>query len=145
MFWRTVMSARLRAYFAREAADDAKLRGGDDAVGNADAHHEVFGGQALAALAAGSAHAVALGVDAPPLEVAGSPVGQHAGAALAGKRAHLIEGLPRVLFALQALRPLGIGLFLLELLQSYFPLAWRQKTRGSNGCFAGIWKPWISI
>ncbi len=96
---------------AREPADDAKLAGGDDAIGDADAHHEVIGGQAFAALAAGGAHAVALGIDAPPFEVSGGPLGHHAGAAGAGKGAHLVKGLPGILLALQALHALGLGFF----------------------------------
>ena len=71
--------------FACEAGDDAELAGGEDAVGDADAHHEVIGGEAFAALAAGCADAVALGVDAPPFEVERGPLGHHAGAAFARK------------------------------------------------------------
>ena len=80
---------------AGEAADGAELAGSDDAVGNADAHHEVVGGEAFAALAAGGADAVALGVDAPPFEVQVGPLGQDAGAAGAGEFAHLDRRLPR--------------------------------------------------
>ena len=46
---------------------------GEQAVGHADAHHEVLGGLAFAVGAAGDAEAVALGVDAPPLEVETRP------------------------------------------------------------------------
>ena len=99
---------------SRQSADDAKLRGGDNAVGNADAHHEEFGSQAFAAFAAGGSHAIALRIDAPPLEISGSPVGQHAFATLTGEGAHLIESRPRVLFALQALGLLGLRLFFLN-------------------------------
>ncbi len=102
MFWRDGDVGEIAGVLARDAADDAQLMRSEDAVGNADAHHEVFGGQALAALAAGGAHAVALGVDAPPLEVDGGPLGHHAGAAIAGKCAHFIEGFPRILLALEA-------------------------------------------
>ncbi len=68
-----------------ELADDAELVRGEQAVGQADAHHEVLGGLALAALAAGDADAVALGVDAPPLEVEPGPLGEDGVAALAGE------------------------------------------------------------
>ena len=73
---------------------------GDDPVGNADAHHEVVRDQALATFAAGGAHSVALGVDAPPLEVMAGPLGDHAGAAFARKSAHLVECFPGILGAL---------------------------------------------
>ena len=96
---------------ASERADDAKLAREDDAVGNADAHHEVIGDQAFAAFATGGAYAVALGVDAPPLEIGGRPLRYHAGAAFACKGAHLVKGLPGIFLALQALSFLGLGLF----------------------------------
>jgi hypothetical protein len=121
MFWRTVMSVgEVVCVLPRQAADDAKLAGGENAVGDADAHHEVIGSQAFAAFAAGDAHAVTLGVDAPPFEISGSPLGNHARAALAGKGAHLVERLPRLLLALEAFRTLGLGLFFRNNL-SHFP------------------------
>ena len=105
------MSARLRACFWVRSADDAELVGGEQAVGDADAHHEVLGGLAFAADAAGDAEAVALGVDAPPLEVGRGPLGHDAGAAIAGEVADLVERLPRVLLELEALGLLGLGFF----------------------------------
>ena len=98
--------------FPRERADDAKLFGGDDAVGDGDAHHEVIGGESLAALAAGGAYPVTLRVDAPPLEVVGSPLGDDARAAGTSEGADLVEGFPGVLFALQAFSTLGFGCLL---------------------------------
>jgi len=95
----------------RELRNDAKLARCENAVGDGDAHHEVIGGDALAALAAGGAHAVALGIDSPPLEVERGPLGHHAGAAFAGEGAHFIERFPRILFPLQALGALRFGLF----------------------------------
>jgi hypothetical protein len=91
--------------------DNAKLMCGQNAVGDGDAHHEVVGDQALAALAAGGAYAVALGVNAPPFEVERGPLGNDAGAAGAGKSADLIEGLPRILLALEPLGALGFRFF----------------------------------
>jgi hypothetical protein len=108
IFCRVVMSARLRACFL-VIADDAELVRGEQAVGQADAHHEVLGGLAFAALAAGDASAVALGVDAPPLEVELGPLGQHGVAAFARELAHLVPRLPGVLGELQALGLLGLG------------------------------------
>ena len=99
---------------ARKAADDTKLAGAQNAVGDGDAHHEEIRCQALAALAADSAHAVALGVNPPPLEVEGGPLRQDARSARAGKGAHLVEGLPRVLLALQPFRSLGFRLLVLN-------------------------------
>ena len=100
---------------ARDAADRAQLAGRNHAVGDANAHHEPVRRQPLAALAAGSAHAVALGVDAPPFEVGRGPVRRHALPSLARKAAHLVKGLPGILFVLQALHALGFGLFLRNL------------------------------
>src|SRR5258708_4188111 len=91
--------------------DDAQLMRSQDAVRDADAHHEEFSGLAFAALASGRAHSVALGINAPPLEVRGGPLRRNAGAALARKGANLVECLPRILFALQAFGSLRFGLF----------------------------------
>ena len=102
---------KVASVLPRESADDAKLVGRQDAVWNGDTHHEVFRGQTLAALAADGANAIALRVNAPPFEVEGSPLGNDAGAALAGKGAHFVKGRPWVLFALQALGTLGACLF----------------------------------
>ena len=114
------MSARLRAYLRVSPPMARSWLARDDAVGNADAHHEVIGGQAFAALAAGGANAIALGVNAPPFEVDGGPLGNDAGAAFAGKGAHLVKGLPWVLLALQALGALGLGLFHLNNFSHFF-------------------------
>ena len=48
---------------AGEIGDDAELRGVMMPIGDADAHHEVLGGLALAARAADCAHSVALGIN----------------------------------------------------------------------------------
>ncbi len=97
--------------FARQPADGAQLAGRDDPVRDPDAHHEVVGRQAFAALAARGAYAVALGVNAPPLEVGRSPLGHNTGAARPGKCAHFIERFPWILLALQAFHTLGFGFF----------------------------------
>ncbi len=80
-----------------DVGDDVQLVRGEQAVGQADAHHEVVTGQAFAVLAAGDAEAVTLGVNAPPLEVQASPLRQHAGASFAGKLANLVPSVPGVL------------------------------------------------
>ena len=83
--------------------------GGEDAVGQADAHHEELGGFAFAADAAGGADAIALGVDAPPLEVEAGPGSVDVLAALSGVLTHFVPGFPGVLGELQALGFLGLG------------------------------------
>ena len=55
--------------------DDAELMAGEEAVGEGDAHHEELRGFAFAADAASGSDSVALGVDAPPLEVEAGPLG----------------------------------------------------------------------
>ncbi len=92
-----------------QVADDAQLVRGEQAVGQANAHHEVLGCFAYAVLAAGDAEAVALGVDAPPLEVEFGPLGQDGGAAFAGELADFLPGVPWVLGQLQPLGLLGLG------------------------------------
>ena len=84
---------------------------GEDAVGQADAHHEVLGGFAFAVDATGDAEAVALGVDAPPLEVESGPLGEHGLAAHACELAYLVPGLPGILGELEAFDLLGLRLF----------------------------------
>src|SRR6185437_10643428 len=91
---------QIASMIAGDAADEAKLRGGEDSVRQADAHHEIVAGEALAALPADGAHPIALGVNTPPLEVKRCPFREYAGTALAGEGTHLIECLPRVLFEL---------------------------------------------
>ena len=78
-----------------ELADDAGLVRGEQAVGHADAHHEEFGGLAFAVGAAGDAEAVALGVDAPPLEVEIGPLGGDGVAAALGRTRGLRPMPPR--------------------------------------------------
>jgi hypothetical protein len=52
-----------------EARDHPELMSEELAVGDADSHHEVGYGLALAALATDGADAIALGVDTPPAEI----------------------------------------------------------------------------
>ena len=94
-----------------ELADDAGLLTGENAVGEADAHHEELGCFAFAVGSTGDAETVALGVDAPPLEVEAGPLGQHGVAAVAGELTDLVPGLPGVLGELEALGALGLGFF----------------------------------
>jgi hypothetical protein len=54
--------------FPSDPTDSPHLLGSKDAVGNADPHHEIFGGIPFPVLTTDSAHAVALGVDPPHLK-----------------------------------------------------------------------------
>ena len=131
--------------FAREVADDAKLFGREDAVGNGDAHHEKLRGQPLAAFATRGAHAIALGIDAPPFEVVVRPFGDNAGSAFAREGAHLVKGLPWVLFALQAFSALGLCFFFLDS-WSHFSLFGDNKNPAAACAVSRAFKkPWIPI
>ena len=88
---------------AGEVGDRPQLVRSHHAVGNADAHHEALQRAAHAALAAGDARAVALGVNAPPAEVGADPFGGNGIEAFAGEAADFVQAFPRILCALQAL------------------------------------------
>ena len=111
---------------------------GEDAVGDADAHHEVVGGQAFAALAAGGADAVALRVDAPPLEVECRPTRAPRWSGRRAQMRALRQRLPRDSSRASGVRRAGpwflswnsFGhIFLFEVK--------KQKARDSLGCIAG--------
>ena len=93
-----------------DAADDAKLVAGEQAIGDGDAHHKKLGGFAFAALAAGEAEAVALRIDAPPAEVESPLLGNRV-AAIDRKLADLVKGFPWIFGELEAFGLLGLGLF----------------------------------
>ena len=84
-----------------EIRDGAGLLAGKEAVGDADAHHEEFGGFAFAVFAASDAYAVALGVNAPGTEI-GEPFRGNGGVASTRKFLDFVEVLPAVLCALDA-------------------------------------------
>ena len=98
-----------RAWRSARSAMRPELMRDERAVGDADAHHEVGHGLALAARAADGAHAVALAVDAPPAEVR-PPLGRDRRVTLAREALDLGVRLPRVQLALQALGPLRLRL-----------------------------------
>lgn len=79
-------------------------------VRDPDAHHEVWDGVPLATLAADSAEAVALGVDAPPPEVGLEPGFGNRRVALAREAHDVVPGLPGVERALEPLDALGLRL-----------------------------------
>src|SRR6266852_5819522 len=90
------------------------------AVGNANPHHEVGKRLALAAFSAEHAGAVTLRVDAPGAEVCAHPLGRNGLNAAAREAADFVEMLPRILLALQALDALRLVLG--------FGLCWRHKS-----------------
>ena len=92
----------------------------DDPVGNADPHHEVVSRKPLPPLPADCTDAIALGVNAPPLEVNAGPVRNHAGAAVARKFTDFVKGFPGILCELESLAALRLSLFRFERLRSYF-------------------------
>ena len=81
------------------------------AVGNADAHHEALQGAAFAALAAGYARTVALGVNAPPAEIGADPFGRDGVESIASEAPDFFQALPWIHGALQAFDPLRCRFF----------------------------------
>src|SRR5207249_4297654 len=79
--------------------------------GDPDPHHEVADGLALAVLAPDRADAVALRVDPPPAEVRAEPLGRHRVPAFAREAEDVLVGFPRILFTLEPLHSLRLGLF----------------------------------
>jgi len=94
-----------------EVGDRANLARLEHAVRNADSHHEMPHGLALAALAADRADAVALRVDPPPSEVRAQPLWRDGVPALAREALDVGVGLPGILLALEPLDPLRLRLF----------------------------------
>ena len=78
----------------RNLADRPQLVRGQQPVRQPDPHHEKFGGLAFAADPARGANAVALGVDAPPLEVQPRPLGRDRVPTLGGGVADLVPWPP---------------------------------------------------
>ncbi len=97
------------AVFFREARDGADLFAAQEAVGNANTHHEKRQGLAFAVFAAGHAEAVALGVNAPGTEIGAGPFRGDGIETVAGELLNLVEMVPGVLGALEALDALGLG------------------------------------
>ena len=97
--------------FLGDVGDGSKLVGMQQAVGNADAHHEEGQRLPFSVLAADHADAVALGVHAPPAEICSQPFGRDGIEAFAGKLADVVKAFPRILLPLQALDPLRLRFF----------------------------------
>ena len=94
-----------------EIGDRARLLAGEQAVGNANAHHKKRHGPAFAVFAANYADSVALGVNAPGTKVRAKPFRRNGTMALAGEFLDFVEMLPGVLFAFQPLDALCFGFF----------------------------------
>jgi len=92
-----------------EIGDGVELTAGEEAVGDADAHHEEGNGAAFTARAANDAEAVTLGVNAPGPEIGGEPFGRNGRVAAAGEIADGVEVQPGIHLALEALDALGLG------------------------------------
>src|SRR5580704_7719452 len=89
----------------------AHLIAAQQAVWNANAHHKVRHGLALAARAADHSQTVALRVNAPRPEIRANPFRRNRRKAVARKRTNLVEMLPGILRALQTLDALRFGFF----------------------------------
>src|SRR5262249_13397730 len=72
-------------------------------------NHEVLGGFAFAIPAADHSAAIALGIDSPAAEVRADPLRRNGLAALAREFTNLVEVLPGVFFALEALDALNLA------------------------------------
>src|SRR6185312_17283081 len=94
-----------------DCSDGAQLLRSGNPVRQAYPHHEVLGRQSFAAFAADRAYAVALRIDAPPFEVHARPLSRDGAASFARELANLLDVLPRIQLALQALQFLRLSLF----------------------------------
>ena len=92
--------------FLGNVGDGSQLVGMKQAVGNADAHHEIRQRLAFSVLAADHADAVSLRVHAPPAEICAQPFGSDGVEALTGELADVVEAFPGILLPLQPFDPL---------------------------------------
>src|SRR5713101_2027162 len=83
----------------------------EQAVGNADAEHEVRQSLPFAALSADNARAIPLRVNAPPAEIRAQPLGWDRLKALTREPTDFLEAIPGILFPLQPLDSLRFRLF----------------------------------
>jgi len=78
----------------------------EQAVRNANPHHEEGQRLPFSVLAPDDSNAIALRVHAPPAEICTQPLGRDRIESFAGELADVIEAFPRILFPLQPLDPL---------------------------------------
>ena len=97
--------------FLGDVGDGPKLVRLQQAVGNANAHHEERQRLPFSVFAADYADAVALGVHAPPAEICAQPFRRDGIEAFAGELADVVKAFPRILLPLKALDPLCLRLF----------------------------------
>ena len=96
---------------ASEIGDGVQLAGGDEAVGNANAHHEALQCLPYSAGAAGYAGSIALRVDAPPAEIGSDPFRGDGIESLPREAPDFIESFPGIGGALEAFNSLSRGFF----------------------------------
>ena len=94
-----------------EICNGTQLAGGENSVWNSNPNHESLQGTAFAVLATGDSGTVSLRVNAPPAKVGSDPFGRNRIEPLASEAADLIQAVPGILRAFQALGSLGLGLF----------------------------------
>src|SRR6202166_4641363 len=104
------------AVFFREVRDGTHLLAGHQPVGNTDAHHKKRHGLAFAIFAANYADAVTLGVNAPGTEISAEPFGRNGIESGASELLDLIEMVPGIFGALEALDALSFGFGQLSLI-----------------------------
>src|SRR5262249_1656376 len=93
----------------RKVGHSAELVGIHKAVPEPDARHEIGHSVTLAGRAADGARTIALRIDPPPPEIGLDPGLGNRGITPGSEGANLVETLPRILFTLESLRPLGFG------------------------------------
>src|ERR1700736_315236 len=99
------------AIFFGDGGDQASLSAGENAVGDANANHEICGGFSFAVGAADDPDAIALGVDAPGAKVSAGPLGWNGVASCFSELANFVKMLPGVFFFFETLDALHFGFF----------------------------------
>src|ERR1700693_4086062 len=87
----------------------ADLFAAHQAIGNADTHHEKWHGLTFAIFAANYADSVTLGVNAPGAKIGAQPFGRNGIESGASELLNLIEMVPGIFGALEALDALCFG------------------------------------
>jgi len=95
----------------RKVGKNAKLFGGEEPAGYADADHEERECAPFSAGAANHTQAVTLGIDAPRAEIRGQPFRGDGRVTEASEFADFVEVLPRILGAFKTLDALSLGFF----------------------------------
>ena len=84
------------------------------AVRNSDAHHESLKGAADSTLAAGNAHSIALGINAPPTEIGPDPFGRDGLESFTSKAPDFLQSLPWIHLPASGARPFVLSFLWLE-------------------------------